>query len=398
MIGYQCFIEVFNSLKSHKARTVFTGFGVMWAMIILVLLQGGGVGFYNGMVQKFHMYSTRVMSIYSSTGKVSLTEDLADKLAYNLNAFEQSMPVFRHTDAVGYGQKTYKSAILGVRMGYEELKKLELEGGRFFTRRDLNQKLPVCMLGSKIKTQIFGKNAAVGHFISIGGVAVCVIGVLEPTADADDGSVMLPNTFFRALLPQITESVDYIICILKPGQNAIHVEKKIRTYLSRQLNLGDQDQHALYISNPSKRSSSFQVLFALIQGFIWFISLCFLVSGVVGVGNMMLVVVKERTQEIAIRKVMGAKSVHITALVLLESIVINLISGILGMGAGIGIIGWINIYLGAMLRQHNIADFEFQLYNAITALVVLIFSGGLAGIVPTKRALRIKPVDAINNE
>lgn len=398
MIGYQCFIEVFHSLKSHKVRTVFTGFGVMWAMIILVLLQGGGVGFYNGMVQKFHMYGTRAMSIYSSTGKVSLTEDLADKLAYNLNSFEQSMPVFRHTDAVGYGQKTYKSAILGVRMGYEALKKVELEGGRFFTRRDLGQKLPVCILGSKIKTQIFGKNVAVGHFVSIGGVAVCVIGVLEPTADADDGSVILLNTFFKALLPQIAESVSHIIGILKPGQNEIHVEKKIRTYLSRQLHLEDQDQHALYISNPSKRSSSFQALFTVIQGFIWFISLCFLVSGVVGVGNMMLVVVKERTQEIAIRKVMGAKSGHITALVLLESIVINLISGILGMGAGIGIIGWINIYLGAIFRQHNIADFEFQLYNAIAALVVLIFSGGLAGIVPTKRALRIKPVDAINNE
>ncbi|CAH2559863.1 ABC transporter permease [Cardinium endosymbiont of Oedothorax gibbosus] len=401
MFGYQWFLEVFCSLKAHRIRTVFTGFGVMWAMLILLLLQGAGAGFYNGMVKRFQSYSNRFMSIhagYRSTGTVHLTETLTEDLARNLNAFEQIMPVFRTDRSVAYAQVVHKSSILGVRVGYRKIKHLELVEGRFFTERDVAQKLPVCILGLKTKTALFDKQSAVGQPITVDGTVVGVIGVLEATDGMDDDTIIISSSLFKALFPQNVERVDTIMATLTPNQNPIQVAKKARAYLARCLNFERQDTQALQINSSSKRARPFQILFRVMQGFIWLVSLCFLVSGVVGVGNMMLVVVKERRQELAIRKVVGATSGHIMGLILLESIVINLISGILGLGIGISMLQWMNSYLLPIIEKHGIARFEFQFPMVVYALVFLVLSGCLAGIIPAKRALCIKPVDALNNE
>lgn len=168
--------------------------------------------------------------------------------------------------------------------------------------------------------------------------------------------------------------------------------------MARRLNFEAQDKQALYIRHLSKEARPFQILFVVMQGFIWFLGLCFLVSGVVGIGNMMRVVVKERTQELAIRKVMGAQSSDIMDLILLESIIINFISGVLGLGIGISMLQWMNTYLLPIIEKHGIAHFEFHFSMVVSALIVLILSGCLAGIIPAKRALYIKPIDALNNE
>ncbi|MGI2262147.1 ABC transporter permease [Candidatus Cardinium hertigii] len=401
MFGYQSFLEVFHSLKAHKMRTTFTGFGVMWAMFILVLLQGAGSGFYNGMVKKFQSYSSEVMSIYGghgSTGTIHLTERLTDDLAVHLNVFEHIMPLFATDCSVIYGQAAHKSNILGVRVGYEKMKHLELVEGRFFTERDGIQKLPVCVLGFKMKTKMFGSQSATRTFVTIDGTTFSVIGVLEATAGQDDHRVIIPSSLFKALFPRNGESIDCMMSTLAPKQNPIKVEKKIRAYLARRLNFEAEDKQALYIRHLSKEARPFQILFVVMQGFIWFLGLCFLVSGVVGIGNMMRVVVKERTQELAIRKVMGAQSSDIMGLILLEAIIINFISGVLGLGIGISMLQWMNTYLLPIIEKHGIAHFEFHFSMVVSALIVLILSGCLAGIIPAKRALYIKPIDALNNE
>ena len=228
MFGYQSFLEVFHSLKAHKMRTTFTGFGVMWAMFILVLLQGAGNGFYNGMVKKFQSYSSQVISIYGghrSTGTIHLTERLTDDLALHLNVFEHIMPLFATDCSVIYGQAAHKSNILGVRVGYEKMKHLELVEGRFFTERDGIQKLPVCVLGFKMKTKMFGSQSATRTFVTIDGTTFSVIGVLEATAGQDDHRVIIPSSLFKALFPRNGESIDCMMSTLAPKQNPIKVEK-----------------------------------------------------------------------------------------------------------------------------------------------------------------------------
>lgn len=399
MFGLQSFIEVYDSLKARKVRTIFTGFGVMWAMLMLVLLQGGGTGFYNGVRYKFRCDGRDVMRIYGGytpTGGIGLNEDVADSLAYSLNGFEQVMPVFRKNYAVGYKQNLYKKNILGVRSGYEKVSMVELAEGRFFTQRDVAQKLPVCILGSAVKAEIFSTGSVIGELISIGTTVFCVIGVLESTRYADNMDVLIPDALFKALFPKQASVVDYIICALKPKQNMVKLEEKIQAYLARQLNFEVKDKAALSIRRQQGRT--FQVLFIIIQGLVWFVGICFLISGVVGVGNMMLVVVKERMQELAIRKVLGARPGDIVGLILLETIVTNLIAGVLGMGIGIGAIQWINSYLMPSMAKYDVTNFQLQYTTALIALVILVLSGCLASIIPAKRALYIKPVDALNNE
>jgi len=401
MFGFQGFLEIFYSLKAHKMRTTFTGFGVIWAMFILVLLQGAGSGFYHGMVKKFQSYSSQVMSIYGghgSTGTIHLSEQLTDELAVHLNVFEHIMPLYATHCSVIYGQTAYKSKILGVRVGYEKMKHLELVEGRFFTERDGIQKLPVCVLGFKMKTKIFGNQSAAGTFVTIDDTTFSVIGVLEATAGQDDHRIIIPSSLFKVLFPRNSESIDCMISTLAQKKKSIKIEKKIRAYLARRLNFEAEDKQALYIRHLSKEARPFQILFVVMQGFIWFLGLCFLVSGVVGISNMMRVVVKERTQELAIRKVMGAQSSDIMGLILLESIVINFISGVLGLGIGIAMLQWMNTYLLPIIEKYGIAHFEFHFSMVVSALVVLILSGCLAGIIPAKRALYIKPIDALNNE
>ncbi|WP_243517576.1 MULTISPECIES: ABC transporter permease [unclassified Candidatus Cardinium] len=400
MFSYQYCLEIFYNLKSHKTRTIFTGFGVMWAMLILVLLQGAGSGLYKHMIQKFYGYSIPIMTIrpgYRATEPVHFTETLKNDLANHLNLFREIMAVFRTDRYVTYEQAVHKSNILGVDAGYKKIKDLALKEGRFLTERDIAQRLPVCVLGLKMKTKVFDNKPAIGAFITIDGTVVTVVGLLEATAGVDDDAIMIPNSLFRGLFPKDAENTDCIISTLPPRQNPIQVAEKVRAYLAKRLNFDVADKHAIHISS-SRQAKSFQLLFMIMQGFIWLISLCFLVSGVVGVGNMMLVVVKERTQELAIRKVIGAQSSDIIGLILMESIVINLISGILGLAAGIAILQLINSYLLAIIQKYGMAHFEFQLSMLLSALVILVLCGGLAGIIPAKKALSIKPVDALNNE
>lgn len=381
---------------------MFTGFGVMWAMLILVVLQGASAGLYNGTIKKFHRYSNCTLSIrpgYSSADGMHLTEALTSDLADNLNnVFEQIMPIFRTKRSVACAQAMHETSILGVGVGYEKINHLALTEGRFFTERDITQRLPVCILSLKIKTTLFDTKAAVGQFVTIDSTVLYVIGVLEAIAGVDNDQIIIPSSLFKGLFPLNVESIDCIMCALMPKQNPVQVEEKIRAYLAGRLNFEAQDKQVLHINNLFKRARSFQMLFIAIQGFIWLVSLCFLVSGVVGVSNMMHVVVKERTQELAIRKVIGAKSSDIIGLILLESIVINLIAGILGLGTGMSMLQWINRYLVPILEKHGIARFEFQFSMVLFALGALVLSGCLAGMIPAKRASYIKPVDALNNE
>ncbi|MCT4697124.1 MAG: ABC transporter permease [Candidatus Cardinium sp.] len=399
MLGYQWFIEVLHSLKAHKIRTIFSGFGVMWAMLIWVLLQGVGSGVHNGMMKRFRSYTTRCMYIsegHGSTGPIHLTEAITNELATGLNVFSQVMPFFQKTSSVAYGPIIHKSDLLGVGVGYEKINDLALVEGRFFNARDLAERLPVCILGLEMKKKIFDVHQAVGQFIAIDGVRVCVIGVLDETIWFNNTRIMLPSSLFKALFPRDAQVIDGIIATLAPKQNGIAAAEKVRTYLARRLNLNANERDALCIRGPSQSATLFEVLFSVMKGFIGLVSCCFLVSGVVGVSNMMLVVVKERRKELAIRKVMGAKPSHIMGLILLESIAINLISGILGLGIGIGILQWMNRYLLPMIENHGIARFEFQF--SLYALVALVLSGCLAAIIPVKRVGYIKPVDALNKE
>ncbi len=402
MIGFQYIKEIFNSLCTHKARTIFTGFGILWAMLILVLLQAGGTAYYTGSMKKFHAYGKNNLWIHpgylSTGGSICLTERVADQLAESVPVFEQIMPIFSCVNTVVYGDTAYKSRVLGVRMGYETMGNLILAEGRLLAQRDWNEALPVCLLGARAKYELFGKEAAVGQTVLLEGTFLTVIGVFESIGGSDDQTAIISGALFKRLFPQNSTTIDHIVSTLRPRVDAVKTEASIRAYFAKQLGFDAADKCTLWINSTEKRSRSFQNFFTVLKGFIWFVGGCFLVSGIVGIGNMMLVVVKERTQELAIRKVLGADAQHIIGLILSESIVISMISGIFGMGTGLCIVRGINALLLPVLERHQIAHFEFQWVDACFALGALLVSGCLAGMIPAKRAVQIAPVNALNNE
>lgn len=402
-------MEVYHSIKTHRLRTIFTGFGVMWAMLLSLLLQGGSVGFFNGIKKKvFGSYLNQPMVIrggYTQEGMpITLTEAVADHLFHNVPLFEQGMAILSANGDVSVDKDLHNSQTIGVPYGYHDLNQLALVEGRFFTPYDCKEKSSVCLLGASIKQKLFGSHAAIGKSLWIDGHRVTVIGLLASSPsfwNPLDAQLIVPNTLFKGLFPQQSLAIDHIVVKEKFHQNIGRVKKKIRSYLARQLHFKVQDEGALYIDTPSEREKSFQKVLLVLQGFMGSIGICLLLSGLVGVSNMMLVVVKERTRELAIRRVVGALSNDIIALILLESIIVNTIAGSLGIAMGMAIIEWFNRYGLSYMIQHDIHVMEpcrLQSAVIVVTLLVLVVSGGLAGLLPARRAGRIKLVEALNNK
>ena len=187
---------------------------------------------------------------------------------------------------------------------------------------------------------------------------------------------------------------------LQPGADAQAVEDQVRAYLAEQLRFDKTDAAALYIANTNKETKKFNALFNIIRLFLWIVGISMLLSGVVGVSNMMFVLVKERTQEIGIRKVIGASAQEILMMVMTEAVFISLVAGIIGMLAGVGSIHLLNRLLDYVdpMQQSTLGSLVFHPSAAIAALILLVIAGAIAGLLPARRATAILPIKALNSE
>jgi len=399
-MAYSYVVECICNLQNQKIRTFFTGFSVLWAVVMLVLLQAGNTAFYNGMMRKFRPYVKQMVTIYpgyTATTPIVLTEKFVDSLAHHLIECEAVMPLCRKKSSVVYENKNYEADVMGTPSRYPQIENLELASGRFFNKRDEADNKTVCILGAKMKAELFGDMPAIGQSIGLGSELVSVIGVLIPTGDQHDTKMLIPLSVLQRLF-QYT-SVDSIVCRLKPNSDLHKTEKKIRDYSARQLNRGEVDQSFIYTSISShKVIDRFKILFQVVRIFGWFVSCCFMVMGMVSISNIMLVIAKERASEFAIRKIFGATRLSIIALVLGESIFITLLSGAFGVGIGLFITRFINLVLSNWMVAYHVANFEFQFVDGILGLVVSILTGCVAAIIPVKRILSMQPIDALNNK
>lgn len=392
MIDCQILIEVYESLRRHITRTLFTGFGILWAMLLLVLLQGGSNVFYRWMTKKFYIYCRDRISIsvnHTLAKKMNFTETIADNLTHCLDVFEHVAPIFETRAALLYEEGQEEFTTQGIDNSYTHIYDLAFVEGNFFTKRALQLALPVCILDTRTKEKLFGKDSAIGQSLCLHHTVVSVIGVVEPIGRSS--AVLITSPFFKKLFPADGQTAARIVGILKPGQKITVVRAKIRNYLCRQLQMESPPDSLCMQSLLG--GTRFQLFFLIMKALIWFITYSLLASGVVGVGNMMLVVVKERTQELAIRKVIGARPRSIMMLILLESVVIHLFAGSLGMGLGIGLLQWINRL--PMVARSPFMRLEFNYTTLSVALVILLLASCLAALIPAKRALGIKLVNAL---
>ncbi|MEM9416893.1 MAG: ABC transporter permease [Bacteroidota bacterium] len=390
--------ESFENLRQNKFRSILTGFGVAWGIFLLVLLLGAGESLYNGTSKNFSRYAENFISFWSPSSPY--TTPLLNKLQASIKDIEHIAPsIWFSSSKLRYQGEDYSASTLqGVGIHYAQIMKLVLDQGRFFNQRDETLTRQVCVIGHDVKTALFKKEDPIGKFISVDGRYHQVIGTLDSNTSfnkAFQERVFVPMQWIQKTYG-IT-GFDQFLVSLKAGVSAQAVEDKTKTYLLEQLHPGKTESAKIYTYNNKKEVEKFNTLFNVIRLFLWLVGICMLLSGIVGVSNMMFVLVKERTQEIGIRKVIGASAQEILLMVMTEAIFISLVAGIVGMLAGVGSIHLLNRLID-YINPSMLGHLVFRPSAAITALILLVTAGAIAGLMPARRATAILPIKALNSE
>lgn len=405
--------EVFNSIRQNKVRTILAGFGVAWGIFILVILLGVGQGFRNGVMGMFDIFAQKSMYVYGNRTslkhknmkegmEVLFDKDCLHTLHSRYTSITAISPeIMRPNTTVAYKDQSISSTITGVEAGYFRIKLLQPQsGGRLFNTLDIRQNRNVAIIGEGIEQSLFGKKSALGHNIDIGGAFFMIIGVLKSDnifSIQERNSIYIP---FGSYVQNFNKEARFssFCMILHPRTNTQEFEMELKNYLAYKSGYDVEDSQAVFVANIEAQTSSFESLFNGLKILIWGIGICFLLSGIVGICNIMLIIVKERTNEIGIRKAVGAQPTTIINLVLTEAVTITMIAGIIGIVLGAGVLYLIDLAIEAVTDTSVMAQTSINIPVVIFALIILVLSGIIAGLLPAIKAAQITPVDAIRYE
>ena len=406
--------EVYSSIKEHKVRSFLTGFSISWGIFILILLLGAGNGLRAGMLHLFSGYASN--SIWVTGGRITKSgksavqvgsqvlfdDELLKKLKNHFQeiefvASETGLPV---NNPVIYKDRTGLYNIKGVSGNYLKIKSLEVDKGRTFNDLDYKEKRAVVIIGDKVKDILFEKEDPIGKYINIEGVLFTVVGTLK---GGTVFSIMEQNSIYA---PDVTLRSAYNLpfeystfgALLREKTDAETFNRKLSNYLSEMIGIDKDDRGALYINNIQLQVKAFGMLFDGINTFLWILGICFLLTGALGVMNIMFVVVNERTEEIGIRKAVGATPGSILQLIFAEALIITLSFGIIGAVFGfiaMKIYNW--IVLSMQTGQEQIfSKATISISVVIIALLLLVLSGVIAGVLPARKASKIMPIDTLS--
>lgn len=400
--------ETYQNIKQHKLRSVLTGLGVTWGIMTLVVLLGVGEGFYKGVSRRFSQYaqnSVRVWAGQRAAGdQIMFTKPLIDKIPDTVKGISSVSPIVGGWESahIAYkGEHYNQGEAKGVSASYGSICQLSLAQGRFLNQRDDRMVRPVCVIGKQLKRILFKNQDPVGQFISINGHYFRIVGTLSSSVfnKEEEKAALIPYTTFCKTFNRGTEFWNFC-ALLRKGAKEKVMNDGLRNYLATQLRFDLSNERAVWIFSQAKQAQDFDNLFHNIRIFLWIIGVCTLLGGMVGISNMMLVTVKERTQEIGIRKVLGASSYEIVTMILVEAIAVSAIAGVIGIVAGQCVIHIVNSTLAYMDPAGTwlVTQLEFKPYSTAIALVLLVVTGTIAGIVPAKRATAILPIKALNKE
>jgi putative ABC transport system permease protein len=284
------------------------------------------------------------------------------------------------------------------------VKPVQLSGGRFINSLDIRDRRKVAVIGTQVRKVLFKADEdPVGQYISIKGAFFLVVGVFEGKGDVEDNredarTVFIPSTTLQQSFNQYNK-VAFFAMVPQPGVRAAVIEAKVKELLAQRHSIAPDDKRALGSANVEENFARVQGLFTGIRGFSWVVSIGTIIAGIIGVGNIMLIVVKERTKEIGIRKALGATPWSIISLIIQESIVITSAAGYFGLMAGTGLVAGIDYLLKKFKAEGEFfANPEVNLPIAVTAVGLLVVMGALAGLIPATKAARVDPVVALKDE
>ncbi|MDX1461628.1 MAG: ABC transporter permease [Marinirhabdus sp.] len=414
MFSVERWQEIFETIRKNKLRTFLTGLSVASGIFILVILLAIGQGMQNGVAKEFEQDAANRISVWTGVTSESFkglnpgrriqmdNRDYEMAEAKNLDDLEFKSGVYSIWGGMTtYGNESGSYRIEGVRGDYQFLENASMIKGRFINDSDLQSFEKVAVIGNRVYQDLFKQKNAIGEYIKITGIQFKVVGIYsDPGGEREETRVFIPLTTSQRIY-NAGDDLRSLVFTLKPEDNfdkALAASEAFSAQLESDLktrhSISPTDERAVNINNSLENAKRFYDLMNMIRWFFWGVGICTIIAGVVGVSNIMLIIVKERTKEIGIRKAIGAQPLSIIGMVLHESIFVTAIAGFVGLIFSLFLLELVGPYIETDYIRNPSVDFGV----AITTVIILIVAGALAGFFPARRAAKIKPIIALRDE
>jgi putative ABC transport system permease protein len=409
--------EIWVTITRNKVRSFLTGFGVFWGIFMLVIMLGAGHGLERGMMKNIDGFATN--SCFMGAGPTSLPYKGFQKgRSWNihnrdLDVLRESVPEIdclspmlfgaRSTNNVVFNDNSGSYNVRGLPANYVEIEQQRMTFGRFINDIDIQYARKVCVIGTVVYEELFPtKGNPIGHYIRVNGIYYQIVGVASGVASISIGgkseeSVVIPFTTMQQVTNQ-GDAIHMLAASTKPGYPVKLMEEKMKEILKANNRVAPEDMQAIWGFNLEEQFNMFNYLFIGIAVLIWIVGSGTLFAGIVGVSNIMMVTIKERTKEIGIRRALGAKPGTIMSQIISETLVLTSIAGLLGLCLGVLCLHLADVYWLQEAENVFLSDPVISFGTAVTSTVILLICGLVAGSIPASRALRIKAIDAIREE
>ncbi len=402
--------EILHNISNNKLRVLLTGFSVSWGIFMLILLLGAGYGLENGVSKSFT--EDAVNSLWVHAGQTSLpykglsqgrrvrfrNQDTTD-LKTHMEKVDLISGRFylRGNSAIRFTNRAANFNVLGVHPDYQGIENIHILTGRLLNLRDQKEVRKTAVIGKAVRTELFENKPAIGHYIHINNLAFLVVGVFhDPGDDRQEETIYIPVSTIQKVFSGDDRIHNIALTIQATDvDESLAVEQNLISRLAARHEFDTADERAVFIHNTFQEYAKYMSLFKNIRIFIWIIGIGSIVAGIVGISNIMLITVKERTREIGIRKALGATPGSIIDMILTEAILTTLIFGYIGLVAGIFLLEVASRMLVNVDYFHNP---EVNLWVAFGAMGLLVFCGALAGLFPARKASMIRPIEALRDE
>jgi putative ABC transport system permease protein len=409
MISRDEVVEIFATLNNHKARTLLTAFGVFWGIFMLILLLASGDGLQNGVLNRFRGFDVSSVHLYTRTTKIPY-KGMGDNRQINFT--NEDIELIRKrfgTDIRYISSNSYLSSgnlikrdtrkeyydIYGVEPDMFYIKNVDLYSGRYINERDISDVRNVAVIGSEVQKNLFSDENPVGKYIEIQQTFYKVVGTFRSLREGEAANHENRFVFIPHIALQKNHNRQNLVSEFSVVTGKEVTERKIIEFLKERHSVDPQD-NAVDAWNTRKEVAQFQGLFRGVRIFMWIVGIGTLLSGIVGVSNIMIINIKERTKEIGIRKAIGARAFSIIKMIVLESLFLTAVSGYIGLAIGLLLVEGVNYSLKAFhLENDFFLNPQINGFVIIAAITLLIIAGFFAAFFPARRAALIKPVEAL---
>ncbi|MBN2612528.1 MAG: ABC transporter permease [Bacteroidales bacterium] len=401
--------EILGTMSKNRLRTFLTGFSVAWGIFMLIILLGAGKGLQNGIDNQFR--EDAVNTIWFGAGttskpykgmqpgrRINFKNDDYDFLRNSVEGIDKISARYYlwQNRVVSYKKEYGVFDLIACHPDFSYIENVTLMEGRFINKIDIKKRRKVVTMGIRAKEALF-KNGQepLGEYVKINGVPFQIVGIFSDRTERDENRFYLPVSTAQMITNGGTNIHNLTITSNLNAEESEQLEKDLRTKMAERHRFDAEDKNAMWMWNTIKEYKKFSNMFLGIQIFVSVIGIFTIIAGVVGVSNIMIIVVNERTKEIGIRKAIGATPKSVVGMIIFESIIITGLAGYIGLLLGIGLL---ELLSGIIPKNDFFVNPEVNFTVAVLSTLILIVAGTFAGLMPALKASRIKPVVALRDE